>query len=412
MVTSNPQTTELSVYERISDPVAAMITMGAAIAKSGMFGCGSLEAGQVFAMECLARRMPPLMLAERYHVIFGKLSMKAEAMLAGFEEAGGKYKVIERGPDRVAVEMTIGGQSQTLSLTWEDAQKEPFVYEGKEGEIVDLLTSGDPKKLAKLKLKSKYATPRSRTQMLWARLVSDGVRFLCPSVVSGTYTPEEIDDVQEADASANGNGAAGRPRKAAAVIDSTVVESPAVAAVATPAASPPAAAPAEPPADAALATRAQIERLTTLYTDLGVSGDTQQQILATFKVGSFRSLTSAQIAKLIAKAEEKWAVREQEAKAAAQSIVPPSPSTNEQQAEIQELFKQYMQVDPTAAMAFKDKLQAARGPKGALKTLSHTDAERLKAALQNKQLANFFNVSLQAWQPATANQPAGEAASG
>ena len=158
-----------------------------------------------------------------------------------------------------------------------------------------------------------------------------------------------------------------------------------------------------------LATREQIERLTTLYVNLGVTGDTQQQILAAFKVGSFRSLTQEQIAKLIGKAEEKWAIRQKEAAAAAESAAaesvpfsadPPSPSTNEQQAEIQELFKQYMQVDPAAAMAFKDKLQAVRGPKGALKTLSHADAERLKAALQNKQLANFFQVSLETWQPA------------
>jgi len=397
MVTSNPQTTELSVYERIADPVAGMVQLGNAIAKSGMFGCGSLEAGQVFAMECFARRMPPLMLAERYHVIFGKLSMKAEAMLAGFEAAGGKYKVLSRTADLVSVEMTINGNSQTLSLFWEEAVKEPFVYEGKEGEIVDALTSGDAKRLAKLKLKSKYATPRSRTQMLWARLVSDAVRFLCPSVVSGTYTPEEIEDVEDSAAEANGNGSggSGKGRKAAA---STVVETTAVAAGDKSATLE--AQPAKPDVTAAsdsapAAARETIDRLIAIYTDLGRGVEMQDAIKAKFKIGSLRSLTYDQAAELLVKAESALAKRQAEAKAEAGNVLPAAPATNEQQAEVQELFKQFMQVDPTAAMAFKEKLKTL----GGLKILSHADAERMKVAFHRKQLANFFDVSLQTWQP-------------
>jgi hypothetical protein len=185
------KTTAMTLYERIPDPVNAIQLMGSDIAKSGLFNCGSLEQGRVLALECFARGVPPLTLAETYHIIDNKLSMKADKMLARFEEFGGKYKVVSRTPDLAAIEVTIGGQTNKFSLSWEEAQQEPFVY----------LASGQ-----KPKFKTKYATPRSRTQMLWARVVSDSVRAVCPRANSGTYTPEEIDDFQGAEARSNGNG--------------------------------------------------------------------------------------------------------------------------------------------------------------------------------------------------------------
>ena len=43
--------------------------------------------------------------------------------------------------------------------------------------------------------KDNWATPRSRMQMLWARVVSDGVRTMAPEICSGIYTPEETADI-------------------------------------------------------------------------------------------------------------------------------------------------------------------------------------------------------------------------
>jgi hypothetical protein len=43
-------------------------------------------------------------------------------------------------------------------------------------------------------LKTNWSTPIGRQDMLWARVVSRGVRRLAPGVVCGRYTPEEITD--------------------------------------------------------------------------------------------------------------------------------------------------------------------------------------------------------------------------
>ena len=184
--------TDVAVYDRVTNIPDFIASLGDAIHRSGMFGCESPSQGKVMAMECVARRLPPLALAERYHLIKGKLSMKADAMLADFRRRGGRSKIIQRDGDRAEIELSLDGEKQRFSLDWEEAQHEPFVYCGKEDETVTkLATSGDKG----LKLKPKYATPRARSQMLWARVVSDGVRAMAPEVVSGVYTPEEMSDV-------------------------------------------------------------------------------------------------------------------------------------------------------------------------------------------------------------------------
>lgn len=182
-------TTALTVYDRMADPVAAIEALGKAIAKSRFLGCDNVEQGQVMAMECMARRMPPLMLAEKYHVIDGKLSMRADAMLAAFNEAGGKHRIVSRTADCAEIELTFAGQTYNERLTWAEAQAEPFPWTGK------------PDKAGQPVLKKNWATPRARKQMLWARVVSDAVRAMMPGVNCGRYTPEELGEVNSSDQS-------------------------------------------------------------------------------------------------------------------------------------------------------------------------------------------------------------------
>lgn len=193
-VKPRPATADVAVYDRISNVPSFIDQLGEQIYRSTMFGCESPSQGKVMAMECIAKRLPPLSLAERYHLIKGKLSMKADAMLADFRRRGGKSKIVERSPERAAIKLALDGESQQFEITWEQAAREPFVYEGKEADTVTRLTAGQADKL---KLKAKYATPRSRSQMLWARVVSDAVRAMAPEVVAGLYTPEELADVAE-----------------------------------------------------------------------------------------------------------------------------------------------------------------------------------------------------------------------
>ena len=167
---------DVMIYQQIADPVSAIETIGKAITLSRIFGCQNEAQGQVLALECLAKKLPPLALAEQYHLIDGKLSMKADAMLAGFEDAEGQYEIKEYSPDACEILFQRGKNQLTVRITWDMAQQEKWPFgKGKE-------------------LKTNWSTPIGRQDMLWARVVSRGVRRLAPGVVCGRYTPEEITD--------------------------------------------------------------------------------------------------------------------------------------------------------------------------------------------------------------------------
>lgn len=162
----------------LSEALAFIQQMGDAIAESGMFGCESKQQGRVIAWSCLSKQRDPLSLAETYHLMSGgKLSMKADAMLARFNDLGGKHFIQQRTPDIASVQLVNpDGTTEVFTLAWDDAQKEPFTKK-KDGSV-----------------SPNYSTPRKRMQMLWARVVSDGVRAMMPAAVTGRYTPEESEE--------------------------------------------------------------------------------------------------------------------------------------------------------------------------------------------------------------------------
>jgi hypothetical protein len=173
---------EIELYSKLQNPIEAIDRLGEFFAKSGMFGCDKIEQGKVLAMACLTERQSPFQILNTYHLIQGRLSMRADAMLARFRGAGGTYVVKDRTADKAAITLNRNSQSLTFSLTWAEAQQERFPYT-KDG-----------------KLKDNWSTPRSRMQMMWARVVSDGVRTLAPEINCGIYTPEEAaDDAGSAD---------------------------------------------------------------------------------------------------------------------------------------------------------------------------------------------------------------------
>lgn len=162
------------VYNRMHDPLQAVERLGEMIATSGMFGCQKIEQGQVLALQCMTERKAPLELAKTYHVIEGKLSMRADAMLAKFQMSGGTVKWLRRDDKVVEATFNLGGNSLPFRATLEE-----FVANG-------VATGRDGK------LKDNWRKfPR---QMLTARVVSEAVRLLAPQVVFGVYTPEEISD--------------------------------------------------------------------------------------------------------------------------------------------------------------------------------------------------------------------------
>lgn len=106
--------------------------------------------------------------------------MKADAMLAQFHKLGGKSIINVRTPEEASVTLKYEGVENGFKFTFEEAKKEKFPYK-KDG----------------ITLKDNWSTPRMRMQMLWARVVSDGIRAICPQVNYGRYTPEEIQDIQK-----------------------------------------------------------------------------------------------------------------------------------------------------------------------------------------------------------------------
>lgn len=169
-------------------------TLGEWFSRSNIAGVQNPAEGFVVASHMVQTGISIVEFTEQYHIIKGRVTKRADAMLADFVRYGGKYRVISRTPERAAIEMTnSNGDTQTFTFTWQEAQNEPFVYEG-----------GFKSQAAQLKLpaekrtyKDKYSTPRSRMQMLWARVVSDACRVMDPRTNQGMYTPEEADDFIE-----------------------------------------------------------------------------------------------------------------------------------------------------------------------------------------------------------------------
>ena len=175
--------TAVAKRESVPMPVATIADLaqvGQAIAQSGMFGINNPAAGLVVAMTCHSQRISLLEFARMYHVIDGKPSMRADAMLAEFRKRGGKYAIVENSVTRAAADFEFEGVKYAGVYAIEDAQR-----------------SGDCFKADGKTLKHNWQ--HRAENMLWARMVSRSVRLLCPEIVAGIYTPEETEDFQGAE---------------------------------------------------------------------------------------------------------------------------------------------------------------------------------------------------------------------
>jgi hypothetical protein len=179
-------------YVELAANIAAIEKMGTWIAMSKMFGEMSVNQGCVIAMHLFVTGEPALEYQRRNQIVSGRPDTPYDAMAAAFQERGGDIEELERTANAARVRLTYKKRSNLYELTWEDAAKEPFVYEGKEKDTVAKLAAG-----GKPVLKSKYATPRSRKTMLWARVISEGIKAIAPEVNFGQYTTEELEDFDQ-----------------------------------------------------------------------------------------------------------------------------------------------------------------------------------------------------------------------
>lgn len=154
-------------------PVADIEKMAVAIAKSKMFGMKTADEAFALMLIAQAEGMHPAIAARDYHVIQGRPTLKADAMLARFQNAGGKVQWDVYTDEEVTGTFShpSGG---SLKLTWTFAQA------------------------SKINLTIKDNWKNYPRAMLRARVISEGIRTVYPGCVVGTYTAEELEEIPKA----------------------------------------------------------------------------------------------------------------------------------------------------------------------------------------------------------------------
>ena len=151
-------------------PVNDIQTMAHAVVKSGLFGMKTVEQATALMLIAQAEGYHPALAARDYHIIQGRPTLKAETMMARFQQQGGKveWNVLTNEEVTATFSHPMGG---TATITW----------------------NMEMAKAAKLADKDNWKNyPRA---MLRARVVSEGMRTVFPGVVLGVYTPEEVQDI-------------------------------------------------------------------------------------------------------------------------------------------------------------------------------------------------------------------------
>ena len=157
------------------DRIAAIHSLGSAIAKSGWFGCNSTEAGEVIAITCLEEGMTLTDFNRTYDLILNKPRKKAQAALVEFERSGGKFAWVQTGDER------------TANL---DDQKAVILLERGGKKVTYEYSIRDAKQEGVFKKDSRYE--KRPGNMLRARCCSNGIGIIAPEIYCG---PDESNEV-------------------------------------------------------------------------------------------------------------------------------------------------------------------------------------------------------------------------
>lgn len=158
------------VKQIVTVPLSDIKEMAKAAAASGLFpSARTPEAAMTLMLLCQAEGLHPIQALRRYHIIEGQPSMRTDAMLAAFQERGGRVKWI-----------------RTDAEACEAMFSHPSI-----GDVTVKWTLDDAKRAGLAGKKNWAAYPR---QMLRARVIAEGVRMCLPEVVVGIYSEEEVRD--------------------------------------------------------------------------------------------------------------------------------------------------------------------------------------------------------------------------
>jgi hypothetical protein len=163
-------------------PFEQQLQLADAFCKSGLFGVRTRDQAIALMAICEAEGLHPAKAVQEYHIIQGRPALKADAMLARFQSAGGKVAWSSMTDTRVAGVFSHA-QGGSIEIEW----------------TIDMAKRAG---LTKNPTWNQY--PRA---MLRARCISEGIRSVFPGVVVGTYTPEEVADMEPIHRTARDMGA-------------------------------------------------------------------------------------------------------------------------------------------------------------------------------------------------------------
>lgn len=146
--------------------------LAAAFVKSELFGVKNEAQALALMALCEAEGLHPAKAIQEYHIIQGKPALKADAMLARFQRAGGSVNWISYSDDKVEGTFTHP-QGGSITVEWTLARA---------------AQAGIRNEMWK-----KY--PRN---MMRSRCISEGVRAIFPGISTGIYTVEEVQDMPPA----------------------------------------------------------------------------------------------------------------------------------------------------------------------------------------------------------------------
>lgn len=141
-----------------------------AMAKSGFYGVKTRDEALALMLVGQSEGIHFAAAVRDFHIISGRPAMKADAMLSRFQRAGGTVKWITLTDDDVKAEFHHP-QGGTVMISWDNKR-------------VDQAGLKNP-------MHQKY--PR---QMKRARVISEGIRTVFPGAITGSYSVEELQDVE------------------------------------------------------------------------------------------------------------------------------------------------------------------------------------------------------------------------
>jgi hypothetical protein len=154
----------------IAFSVTDMEKMARALAESNLFGMKTPAQAMALCLIAQAEGMHPAIAARDYHVINNKPTLKADAMLTRFQQAGGKVEWHDYTDTKVEATFSHP-QGGSVKVGWDMAR----------AKAAELGSNGMWKKY-----------PR---QMLRSRVISEGIRTVFPGANTGFYTVEETQDM-------------------------------------------------------------------------------------------------------------------------------------------------------------------------------------------------------------------------